>query len=234
MSVLSFYKPIDPIKIGLSSGGGPFLGLQQWAPATAYAAGAVVQSGNYWFKTTAGGISAAGPGPSFNTLVDNAVTWVYGGPISSFAVQDATQQQELGIIAEGKDFSSNNYGVAEFMYVKFSGTVNPGDFVIVNRQGFTCVQTPAAAPGASKFSEIAISMGAQVAGTFGWVMIRGVCDTANAAAALTVGNVLTGSGTAGQAGQATANYIFDGAVLRAAGVVGTVTAELYWPACSGR
>jgi hypothetical protein len=66
-------------------------------------------------------------------------------------------------------------------------------------------------------------------------MVRGVHDYANGAAGGTVGNLLQGSATAGRAGTgAVANYIFEGTVLRGAGVAGQVVVELYWPSCSGR
>jgi hypothetical protein len=144
---------------------------------------------------------------------------------------DTTQRTNLGRIVVAQDAT---YGDGEFMYVKFTGTVAAGDFVITDRQGKTCAQTPAAAPGANKFSVIGIAMAAQVNGQYGWVMVRGVHDAANVTAGLTVGTVLSGSATLGRCNQGVANYVFDGAVLRVAGIAGAGTVELYWPMCSGR
>lgn len=227
------YRFVDE-KLGLSSGGGLQTGTADWVGATAYTVGQVVRNGGFYYKCSVAGTSAASPGPSPNTLTDNTVTWVLGTSAMPTTASDSTQLHELGYIALGKDTSAGDYGIGEFIYVKFTGTVAPGDFVIVDRQGKTAVQTPGAAPGASKFSAIGISMGAQTSGAFGWVMIRGIHDQANVTAALTVGTVLSGGAVAGRANQAVANYILDGSVLRVAGVVGTGTVELYWPACSGR
>lgn len=226
------YKFVDQ-KAGLTSGNyqGLNAGRGLWLPATQYNVGDIVQNGGFAYKCSVAGISAAAPGPSPNTLVDNAATWVMVGPVSSLCQQDATAQHELGYQAIAEDAT---YGIATFMYVTFTGVVNAGDFVIFDNQGKTCVQTPAAAPGASKYSKIGISMGNQINGSFGWVLIQGVHDQANVTAALTQGTILTGSATAGRCNQGVVNYIFDGAVLRQPGVAGTGTVELYWPSCSGR
>lgn len=228
-----FYKFIDP-KVGLQSGGqqGGVVGLP-WQPATAYAVGAIVRNGGFWYRCSVAGASAAAPGPSPNTLVDNAATWVLLGPASGVYASDLVATQELGY--QGMLYDQDlGRGFAMARYVKFTGTCLPGDFVIVDGNGQTCVQAPAAAPGANKMSIIGISLGSQVNGTYGWILIQGTHDQANVTAALTVGNVLSGSAVAGRCNQAIANYIFDGGVLRAAGVVGTGTVELYWPVCSGR
>lgn len=236
MALAVNYKFVDS-KAGLSTGG--LQGLNKtrgdWAAATNYLVGDTVQNGGFVYRCSVAGASAAGPGPSPNTLVDNAATWVLIGPASSLCVQDAVQQHELGYIALAEDLSTNVYGIGEFVYVKFTGVVVAGDWVLFDAQGKTCVQSPAAAPGASKFSKVGISMGNQINGSFGWVMVRGVHDQANVTAGGTVGNLCAGVGTAGRSTTVqTANYIFDGTVLRNAGVVGTGTVELYWPTCSGR
>lgn len=203
-----------------------------WLPATVYVAGDTAQNGGFLFRCSVGGASAAGPGPSPNTLVDNAATWVLVGPCSGLCQQDAAQAHELGYQAIAKD---DTYGVATFMYVKFTGITVAGDWVFFDNQGKTCSQIPAAAPGASKFNKVGISMGSQINGSFGWVMIQGVHDQANVTAGGTVGNLCAGVATAGRSTTVqTANFIFDGTVLRNAGVVGTGTVELYWPTCSGR
>jgi hypothetical protein len=221
-------------KVGLSTGGALPLNARKWAAATVYAVGDVVQSGGFLFRCSVAGTSAAAgatAGPSPTVLADNTVTWVLMIALSSLCQSDAAQTHDLGYQALAVD---DTYGMGTFRYVKFTGTVLPGDFVIVDQQGVTCVQTPGAAPGASKVSFIGISMGSQVSGTYGWVMIQGVHDQANVTAALTVGNVLTGGAVAGRANQAIANYIFEAAVLRNAGVAGKGVVEIYWPVCSGR
>lgn len=230
------YKFVDA-KAGLTSGG--FSGLNatrgNWVGAAAYALGDTAINGGFLYRVSVAGISAAAPGPSPNTLVDNTVTWVLMGAVTGTCVQDATAQHELGYQSLVEDMQPTGYGVATLMYVKFTGIVVAGDWVIQDAQGKTCVQTPAAAPGAAKFSKIAISMGNQINGSFGWVMIQGIHDQANVTAAGTVGNLCAGVGTAGRSTTVqTANYIFDGTALRNAGVAGTGTVEIWWPTCSGR
>jgi hypothetical protein len=101
----------------------------------------------------------------------------------------------------------------------------------VDRFAKTCVQ---ASPTTATKGNFGISMAAQVSGQYGWVMIRGVHDGANVVTGQTAGTLLTGSGTAGRATSATANYSLDGVLLKntAASNVGTV--EIYYPVCSGR
>jgi hypothetical protein len=233
-SFVARYQMLDD-KVGLSSSNQP-INCPFWTPTTVYAAGASVINGGFIYSTVAGGTSAASPGPSPNTLVDNTVTWVLKGPSSSLCASDTVAQFELGYIADCKDIGLPGYGMGEAIYVKFTGTVNAGDFCIVDRFDFTCVQLPTAAPGAGKMSVIGVSMGNQAAGTFGWVLIRGVHDQANLTAAITVGNTVAGGGAV--AGRVvttgTASYAIDSVCVRASGVVGTGTVELYWPYCAGR
>lgn len=148
---------------------------------------------------------------------------------------DTTQRTNLGRIASVADAT---YGEGEVIYVKFTGTVAAGDFVLIDRQGKTAVQLPNSAPGANKVSISGVALAAQTNGAFGWVLIRGVHDLANTSnSASTVGQVMSGGGgAAGRAGQGVANYILDGTVLRVApaGAATTSTVELYWPICSGR
>lgn len=224
------YKPIDG-KIGITSPGPTPPDAKPWVANEVVPAKSWRVNGGFAFYTVAGGTCAASQGPTPTMLVDNTVTWVLVGPVSPFYAQDAAPVVEPGYIALGVD---PTFGVGEFRYVKFTGTVHAGDFVIVDANVHTCVQTPAAAPGANKLSILGISMGEQAAGTYGWVMIRGVHDSANVTAGLAVGTLLSGSSIAGRCTQATANYLFDGAVLRVAGVMGCGTVELYWPVCSGR
>ena len=242
MAVLSFYKPIDGAKVGWTSGGQlaiPTVGF--WAPATTYVAsqiGTVVQSGNFTFRLasiTTGITSAVGPSPT--SLTDGGCTWALVGPVSNFAQSDAVQQQELGITCEGRDFSANNYGVAEFMYVKFTGTVVQGDAVQLDRYNFTASQTPTALASANSPIIVGISLGAQAAGTFGWAMIRGVCDIANITAGGTAGFVCSLGAAAGRLLSTgyVVNKTVDACVSKTivpATNIGTV--ELYWPSVSGR
>jgi hypothetical protein len=224
------YKFVDE-KLGLSSGGGLQTGTADWVASTVYAVGNVVRNGGFYYKCSVAGTSASSIGPSPNTLADNTVTWVLGNSAMPTTTTDTAQAHELGYIALALD---PTYGIGEFIYVKFTGITVAGDFVTFDRFNKTATQTAAAAPGANKYLSIGISMGSQTATSFGWVMIRGVHDQANVTAALTTGTVLTGSATAGRCNQAVANYVFDSAVLRGAGVVGTGTVELYWPTCSSR
>jgi hypothetical protein len=230
-----FYKFIDP-KVGTPSGGqqGGISG-QPWQPATVYALGAIVRNGGFWYRCSVAGTSAAAPGPSPNTLADNTATWVLIGPASGVYGSEAAATHELGYQAMLYDQDLGR-GFAMARYVKFTAAANPGDFVIIDGNGQTCVQTPAAAPGANKVSIIGISMGTQANGTYGWVLIQGTHDQANTAAGGAVGTLIAGSATVGRGTSAaqTANYLFEGSVQRAAGVVGTGTVELYWPVCSGR
>lgn len=233
MALAVSYKFTDG-KFGLSSGGLSGLNLTRgvWAGGTAYALGDTVQNGGFAYRASVAGISAASPGPSPNTLVDNTVTWVRIGAVSSVCTQDAAAAQELGYQAIVKD---DTYGMGTVQYVKYTGTVVAGDWVIFDQQGKLCSQIPAAAPGASKYSNIGIAMGDGVNGTFGWVLIQGVHDQVNVTAGGTVGNLCAGVATVGRSTTVqTANFIFDGTVLRNAGVVGTGTVEIRWPSCSGR
>lgn len=239
----AFYKFIDQ-KVGGTSGANTQMGqVGPWQNNTVYVAGQVVRNGGFYFRCTAGGTSlvalnaapqASGPTPT--VLADNGVTWVLVGPAGSgLYASDAAAAQEIGYEAVGLD-QDKGLGVAWFRYVKFSGVVNPGDWVIIDQADGTCVQSPAAAPGANKTSIIGISMGTQGVGTFGWVMIKGTHDEANVAAAGVVGTILAGSGVAGRATSAaqTATYIFDGTAHRVAGVAGAGCVEISWPTCSGR
>jgi hypothetical protein len=237
----AWYKFIDP-KVGLTSGANQQIGSLVWQPNTAYVVGQIVRNGGFYFRCSVAGTSLAAlnagiqaSGPTPNTLVDNGATWVLVGPAGSgLYAADAAPQHEVGYEAEGLDVD-RSFGAAWFRYVKFSGAVNPGDWVIVDQADGTAVQSPAAAPGASKFSVVAIAMGTMANGQYGWVLIKGTHDAANVTAGGTVGNLCAGVGTAGRSTTVqTANYLFDGSVLRNAGVVGTGVVELYWPSCSGR
>jgi hypothetical protein len=150
--------------------------------------------------------------------------------LSVLTNSDTAAVAPLGTVVRGKDTSTADYGEAEFAYVKFTGTVVAGDWVLVDRFAKTCVQSPAA----TAKGNYGISMAAQSSGTYGWVMVRGVHDGANVVTGQTAGTLLTGTATAGRASSGTANYVLDGALLKntAASNVGTV--EIYYPTCSGR
>ena len=149
-------------------------------------------------------------------------------------VSDTTQQQQLGLIEIAKDISTNAYGIAELMYVKFTGTVAAGDFVIFDLYNKTCIASPTSAASALGFG-VGISLAAQSSGKYGWILISGVHDAANIADAVTAGQLLSGSGTAGRAGTATANYAFDIATAKTDASAGNVGAcILQRPFCNGR
>lgn len=149
--------------------------------------------------------------------------------LSSLPTQiDASALQEVGYIALGKDAT---YGVGEFMYVKYTGTVAAGDFVAVDRGAVTCVQ----ASTSTKTNQLGIAMAAGASGQYGWIMLRGIHDGANVASGVTAGTGLYVSATAGRAAGSGATNKIDGAyerlVTASGGNVGT--AEINWPSAGG-
>lgn len=239
----AFHKSIDG-RLGLTSGPSVPLGALLWKASTTWAAGAVVQNGNFIFSTVAGGAGATtGIGPTPGALTDNSCTWVLVGPCSPFAVSDAAAALELGYISLGKDFGPNSYGDAEFRYVKFTGSTDivSGDWIVIDAQGQTGIQSPTSAPGANKLSILGVAVGSHklsvATPTYGWVMVRGVFDGVAVNTTFTAGAICSGSGTAGSciaSTTPTSTYVFDGAVLRAGSATRLSTVELYWPMCSGR
>lgn len=150
--------------------------------------------------------------------------------------KDTTQRIALGTIKLGVDQSANGYGEGEFRYVKFTGTVNPGDFVQVDNAAFTAVQASETAGTPNLYGAISIAMAAQVSGSYGWVMIRGIHDGANVVSGVTAGTRLYETTTAGQAsGTVVSGCKIDGAferkVTSSAQNIGTV--ELVWPVVTG-
>jgi len=144
---------------------------------------------------------------------------------------DTTQRISLGQIVLGRDTSTAGYGIGEFIYVKFTGTIAAGDFCLFNTKAQTCVALPAAATKGT----VGICMAAQATGQYGWVMIRGVHDACNiATAALTDPTALTGSATAGRATTGTASYLLEGVLARGASTANVGVAEVYWPFSAGR
>lgn len=141
---------------------------------------------------------------------------------------DTTQRIALGQYVVAQDAT---YGAGDFIYVKFTGTVAAGDFVVVDRYAKTCTQSPASATK----GDFGIAMAAQASGQYGFVMVRGIHDAANVAtASLSNPTALTGSGTAGRATTGTANYILEGVWARGNAAANVGPVELYWPTCSGR
>ena len=240
----AFHKFTDS-RGGLSSGGSIPLGALLWKGGTTWAAGAVVQNGNFLFTTAAGGAGAAsGIGPTRLALVDASCTWTVMGSCSGLSAIETTPSQELGFTAAARDFGPNAYGAIDARYTKFTGAaaITAGSFVVFDGYGQTCTASPTAAPGSNKGSLVGIAMGSPALNVtsplYGWVMVRGVYDGANVITTFTAGAVLSGSATAGAAiGNAvapTANYLFDLAILRAGSAVGACSVEVYWPICTGR
>jgi hypothetical protein len=233
VSGLANYRFIGA-KVGLSGGPtSPPLGTTLWAPATVYPAGAMVVNGGLLFNTVAGGTSAAAVagGPCPTRLTDNTVTWVFKGPVGGPYTVTTTQQHELGLIEEVLDSGPNSFGVGECIYVKFSGTTVPGDFVAVDRYNFTCVQASTTMRGL-----IGVSMGIGASGSYGWVMLRGVHDYCNLGnGASTVGAITYECATAGRIlTTASATNGVPGIVIKVTGDATHVgTADLYWPVAGG-
>lgn len=159
------------------------------------------------------------------SIIDELV----GAPAINVA-GDTTQRIALGYILMGRD---PTYGVGEFEYVKFTGTVAAGDLVVLDRQALTCVQTPAAAASAKGLS-VGISMGAQTTGCYGYIMLRGVHDGVNVATGTAAGSLLSGSATAGRGSTAVANYNIDVATVKTLAASNVATVEMLWPAVNGR
>lgn len=234
VSGLSNYRFITGTKLGLT--GGPVLpplGASQWAPATVYPAGSKVVNGGFLFSTVAGGTSAAAVagGPCPLRLTDNTVTWVLQGAYAGPYLVTTSQVHELGLIAEALDSGPNAFGIAEMVYVKFSGTTNPGDFVVVDRYNFTAAASTTTARGL-----VGVSMGAGASGSFGWVLIRGVHDACNlGSGASTVGAITYESATAGRIlTTASATNGVPGIVIKVTGDASNVgAADLYWPVAAG-
>jgi len=147
---------------------------------------------------------------------------------------DTTLRMPLGTVVTALDTSSNSYGEAEFVYVKFTGTVANGDLCNFDRNGKTCVVN---ATSATK-GFMGMAMGAQTSGCYGYLMVRGVHDAASVLSGATVG-VAPNYGSAVTAGRVTsavtANYIIEGCAIRVTGNGSNVgTVELYYPMCTGR
>jgi hypothetical protein len=146
---------------------------------------------------------------------------------------DTTQRIGLGQYVVAQDSSTAQFGQADFVYVKFTGTVAAGDLVVVDRQAKTAVQAPTAATKGF----FGLAMAAQTNGCFGYVMVRGVHDAANILTGSTL-QVAPNYGSALNAGRitsaVTAGYIVDGLAVKVSGASNVGTVELYWPSNGGR
>ncbi|GAC1514501.1 MAG: hypothetical protein NVS1B16_07190 [Pseudarthrobacter sp.] len=154
---------------------------------------------------------------------------IIGAPALNTA-GDTTQRMQLGTILRGSDYSTAAYGDGEFRYVKFTGTVAAGDFVVFDNSAFTAVQ----ASQTTIKGNLGVSMAAQASGNYGWVMIRGTHDGANVATGVTAGTALGLSTTAGRAQATSTGFKIDNGyerVITSASNVGTV--ELDWPSWTG-
>lgn len=145
---------------------------------------------------------------------------------------DTTQRIALGHIIYGRDAT---YGIAEFIYTKFTGTVAAGDFVLLDQAGLACVQAAQAVKATFLGSLCGVSMAAQSAGTYGYVMVRGVHDGANVASGVTANTQLGLSTTAGRAAATSTGFRIDNAteklVTASVGNLGTVA--LVWSTSNG-
>lgn len=146
---------------------------------------------------------------------------------------DLTQRIPLGTRLKGVDTSSNAYGEAEFEYVKFTGVVAAGDNTLLNGQAKTGVVCPAAATK----GRFGISMAAQVANAYGYVMLKGVHDDVSmlTGAAVAFAPTYLSALTAGKITDAvTANAILENCAIRVTGVASRGCVEIDHPTCSGR
>jgi hypothetical protein len=236
------YKFMDE-KLGLGPGGGTGLAERPWAVGVAYALGDIVTNGGHKFRcSVAGASAAAGVGPTPQYLVDNAATWVYVGPASAICGSDANPLHEVGYIALAKDLGPSDYGVGEFMYVKFTGAaaIKAGDLVTFDRFNKTCVGVPVAGATANGSLPCGIAMANHALDvatpTYGWIMVRGIHDGANVTTGGAAGNTCSCGAAVGRllATGYVAVKTADGVIARSAGVNNVGTVEVYWPSVSGR
>ena len=196
-----------------------------WAPSLTFAALSYCTNNGYLFKTTAGGAgNTSGDGPSQGNLVDASCTWVAVGPLNPLYAQDAAATSPPGTKASG---ISPDFGEGEFVYVKFTGTVVAGDFVVID--GYA--QTAVAMPTTFVSGVGGISMASQASGTYGWVMIRGVHGAANVANAVAAGGTGNSGAAAGRLIAATTNNTLSGAWVRltAVGALNFAAVEVRYP-----
>ncbi len=257
----AFYKFTDE-KLGLSSqgalAGATNVPLWNTLVGTTPAVGTLAQNGGFLLKCSVSGACAAnGVGPTPQYLTDNAATWVLTGAaqpgqsgVSPLCGADyladpitgIVQRHELGLVCLAKDFGPNDYGIGEFMYVKFTGATDivAGDFVQVNRASKTATQSPTALASANSPVPVGIAMAnhklSATTPSYGWIMIRGVHDGANVTTGGTAGCCCSLGAAAGRVlGTGyVVNKSIEAAFLLAAAANNVGTVELYWPMASGR
>lgn len=221
------YRFSDP-RIGFGPAASPATSpgaAPQWTASQTWAALAYCVNNGYLFRTVAGGAgNTSGDGPSQGNLVDASCTWVAVGPLNPLYAQDAAATVTVGTIAKG---ISPDFGEGDFQYVKFTGTVVAGDFVVVDSYAQTAVvmpTTPVSGVGG-------ISMASQASGTFGWVMIKGVHGAANVANAVAAGGTGNSGAAAGRLIAATTNNTLSGCWIRlaAVGALNFAAVELRYP-----
>jgi hypothetical protein len=230
------YKFIDD-KIGLTSSAIPTAGVPAWVASTVYAALSQVTRGGFLFATVAGGTSSTvGPTPQY--LTDGTVTWVLKGPVGGPCQSDSSAKHELGYIALAKD---DTYGVAELIYVKFTGAtaIVAGDAVQIDRSGITCPQTGTTLASSNSPIAVGIAMGSHALDvatpTYGWVLIRGVHDNANVTTSSTSGYVCSLGAAAGRVlGTGyVSNKTIHGMIARSISANNQGAVELFYPMASG-
>lgn len=146
---------------------------------------------------------------------------------------DLTQRLPLGTRVRAFDKSTADYGDAEFEYVKFTGVAARGDLVLKNRYAKTGVVSPAAATKGF----FGGAMAAQVANSFGYIMVRGIDDAASVltGAVAGVAPIYGSAVTAGRITDAvTAGYILEGVAIRLTGTANVGAVEYNFPSCTGR
>jgi hypothetical protein len=85
-----------------------------------------------------------------------------------------TQKLELGMIVRAKD---PTYGVGEFIYLKGVASTIAGSWAVYNPDDWSTTLSVADATGS-----LAIAVGANVASSYGWYQISGLCPVAAVAA----------------------------------------------------
>lgn len=228
------YTPVD-LRMGTSAPGpyakGPS-GYVQWTASQTWAAGATCYNGGFLFRTVSGGAGAtSGNGPSPIYLTDASCTWVLVGGANPFTVSESSPSCDLGEIVKGRD---DAFGLAEFMYVKFTGStaIVAGDFIAVDRYGMTGTQATTTSRGL-----IGIAMGSHALNTatptYGWVMIRGVhvFGKANATCAINSTIYMLAAGTPTTA--STAGTGVSGVIAKVAAANGQATFDVYYPYMAG-
>jgi hypothetical protein len=163
-----------------------------WTASQTWAALATCYNNGFLFRTVAGGAGAtSGGGPSQSALTDASCTWVAVGPLNPLYASDAAATVPVGTVAK---ITSPDYGEGEAIYVKFTGTVAAGDCVVYD----TYAQTGVIQPTTFVAGPVGIALAIQANGTFGWLLIRGVCDFASVTDGVAVGGLGNSGVTAGQ------------------------------------